>query len=141
MRLHTRMGVLIAFMAMSGPLAAQQTITTFYKDGTKRAQRLRAIEDCMFRAAQNIPPAMATRSTSGAYDPGSLICNSFNGLTVCNNVGAFSIPGTSETVDLNVNLRHRFYMRCMADKGYVLKEMPICANPKDKTTETCVTRF
>lgn len=108
------------------------------KQGTTRAQRRAAWEDCQFSAVKEIPAAMATNFHGGVHMPGQVMCTNYGSAVSCRRVGGFNVPARAVTVDQNAGIRGRYAEVCMERKGYVHTVGKFCASNDDTTSEDCV---
>ena len=112
--------------------------TSWGKTGTTRAQRHLDYEECGLEAAEKIQPAMDVAVDPGLSLPGSIMCNSIDGITTCNNVGGLNIPPSAISYDANRSTRELYVKVCMEKKRYTMIETKWCQDPHDSTSEDCV---
>lgn len=112
--------LIVAACQSSGP------IQYLHKPGVGLAGKQAALDQCKIASFREVPQTLATETTGGYYNPGTVQCSSVNGLTTCNTVGAVNIPATSSTYDTNAALRGRYINRCLRAKGFSITVLQPC---------------
>ncbi|HEV2898831.1 MAG TPA: hypothetical protein VGX71_13545 [Pseudaminobacter sp.] len=129
-KVASRAAPIVILMAIAGCQTGPTLVT--FKPGTTHPERQFAFDQCKIESLQVIPQAMATQTSGGYYNPGTVQCSTIGNYTSCNRVGAVNIPATSSTHDQNQQLRDRFLSRCLASRGYQLLERPICQSEAER---------
>ncbi|TNB46135.1 hypothetical protein FF124_19720 [Martelella lutilitoris] len=121
--------------AMLAVLAGCQSgpIDVLYKEGSTRAERQQAYDQCFIQALREVPQNMVTEVSGGYSVPGFIDCNTDGNTTVCGEVGGYTTPVSSYSYDTNEKLRNRVINRCLTDKGFSTIERPICESRDERT--------
>ncbi|PRX04324.1 UNVERIFIED_ORG: hypothetical protein BCL66_11926 [Martelella mediterranea] len=122
-------------IAVLAALTGCQTgpIDVLYKEGSTRAERQEAYDQCFIQALKEVPQNMVTEVSGGYSVPGFIDCNTDGDRTYCGEVGGYTTPVTSYSYDTNERLRNRFINRCLVDKGFTTIERPICETREERT--------
>ena len=109
-----------------------QQMKLVYKEGSVKAERMRALDECEFEAVKEIPRAMAVEMQGGYSSPGTVQCSTLGGITSCQQIGAINIPASAQSYDANTSTRLRYVNRCLERKGYSVLDRPVCKSDEDK---------
>lgn len=111
---------------------SSQPIKYLYKPGISGAGKQMALDQCRISSFKEIPQTVVSETRGGYYNPGNLQCSSIGGITNCYRVGAVNIPPTTETYDVNAELRGRYIDQCLRGKGFSVTPLMQCKTSAEK---------
>jgi len=121
--------VVICALALCG---CSPSAPTAYKAGSTGLQRQSDYDQCRIASFREIPQTMVSQVSPGYSNPGTISCNTIGSHTSCQRVGAINIPASVSTYDANDDLRYRYMLRCMSDKGYSFTNVPTCPSAAER---------
>ncbi len=123
----------LALAVLMGLVACQTgPVSIMYKEGSTRAERQEAYDQCFIAALKDVPQNMVTEVTGGYSYPGFVSCDTNGDTTICGEVGGYTTPVESYSYDTNEKLRQRLINRCLEEKGFSGVEIPYCKTKEER---------